>query len=62
MLRAPGRMRAFISSEPCRSIIAATMLWIDRNAATEAQDIDSASNTRVALRRVRPVPPDSSET
>ena len=51
-----------MSPDPNWSIMRAHMLWIDRNAATEGQAIDSASNTSVASRRVRAVPPASSLT
>ena len=54
--------RAFSASLPKVSIILAHMLWIDRNAATDGQAIDSASNTSVASSRPSPAPPASSDT
>jgi len=62
MLTAGARKRAFMSSEPNLSSIAAHMLWIDRKLATAGQAIDKASNTSTASSRPRPVPPASSLT
>ena len=62
MFRALGRYLARKSSAPNLSIIAAHILWIDKNAATEGQAIDSASKTKVASSLVRPDPPLCSRT
>ena len=55
-------MRSRISIEPNLSIIAAHMLWIDRNAATEGQAMERASNTSTPSSRPSPEPPASSLT
>jgi hypothetical protein len=62
MLHMRGNHRARAASDPNLSIIPPHILLIDKNAATEGQAIDKASNTKVASSRDNADPPKSSDT